>query len=38
MGLFAKALSTLGEFSGGWVDFAYMWLVLVRPVTSVWNC
>ena len=32
--LFAKALSTFGEFSGGWVDFAHRWLVLVRPVTS----
>jgi len=32
--LFAKVLSTLGEFSGGWVDFDHRWLVLVRSVAS----
>jgi len=34
VGLFAKVHSTLGEFSGGWVDFVQRWLVLVRPVTD----
>ena len=33
-GLFAKIISTLGEFLGGWVDFAQRWLVWVRRVTS----